>query len=408
MAPGRIRVVSIMEAQFVTGPAKNLLAFAEAARNPQDGLPGVDISVITYLREETHEDAAAARVSSPFGDPATPPARNAFIAAAERAGLPVDIIHERRRFDRSILEQIPKVIAARDPDIVQTHNSKSHFLMRYLGLHRKYPWIAFHHGYTTTDLKMRMYHGLDHWSLRAAAHAVTVCGPFRDQLIARGVKPERITVQHNVIREWQGDRTDPGRSRAARALRQSLGIGDQTPVLLTVGRLSHEKGHLDLLNAFAEVIRAGTDAHLVIVGEGPERAAIEAATARYGLQARVTLAGHQNQVQSYYDAADFFLMPSHSEGSPNALLEAIAAGVPVIASRTGGIPEIITHEATGLLTPPRNPPALAAAIRSLLGHPERAAALAARASKEIARFSPITYRRTISEVYKKVLKHEGA
>src|SRR5262249_47065721 len=138
MGDARIRVVSIMEAQFVTGPAKNLLAFAKRVR------ADVELSVITYHR-----------------NPRLRPGQNPFIAACESAGVPVDVVHEQGRFDRSIIPQITEAMTNRQPDIVQTHNVKSHFLMRYTGLYRIYPWIAFHHGYTTTDLKMRLYNQLD-------------------------------------------------------------------------------------------------------------------------------------------------------------------------------------------------------------------------------------------------------
>src|SRR5437867_10406659 len=127
-----IRVVSIMEAQFVTGPAKNLLEFAQRARTAPPGLPSVDLSIATYHR-----------------DPDTKPAANPFIAAAGRAGVPVDVICEKRRFDPSVFPQIAAALERRQPQIVQTHNVKSHFLMRYSGLWRKYRWIAFHHGYTS-------------------------------------------------------------------------------------------------------------------------------------------------------------------------------------------------------------------------------------------------------------------
>src|SRR5947209_10387722 len=166
MAIPRIRAVSIMEAQFVTGPAKNLLEFAVRARVPPPGCPAVDLSIVTYHR-----------------DPATEPGENPFIAAANQAGVPVDVIHERGRFDRSIISQIKAILDQRHPDIVQTHNSKSHFLMRYSGLFRTNRWLAFHHGYTATDVKMRLYHQLDRWSLRVPENLVTVCGPFQRQLI---------------------------------------------------------------------------------------------------------------------------------------------------------------------------------------------------------------------------------
>ena len=92
-----------------------------------------------------------------------------------------------------------RIVEQRAPNIVQTHNVKSHFLMRQSGLWRRQPWVAFHHGYTTTDLKMRVYNQLDRWSLRAAHCIITVSHAFARELARAGVPPERICVLHNSV-----------------------------------------------------------------------------------------------------------------------------------------------------------------------------------------------------------------
>jgi glycosyltransferase involved in cell wall biosynthesis len=378
---GTIRVVSIMEAQFVTGPAKNLLAFAQRARSAPPGLPSVDLSIVTY-----HRGAE------------TKPSDNPFIAAAEKASAAVEVIYERRRFDPTVLPQIAAALQRRQPMIVQTHNVKSHFLMRYSGLWRKYRWIAFHHGYTSTDLKMRLYNQLDRWSLRKAAHLVTVCGPFQRQLEERGVDAGRITIQHNAIRPFE-----PISEEKSRAVREALNCAKDTPVLLMVSRLSHEKGHLDFLQALALLKRRGMKFHAVIVGEGPERRPIESLRERLQLTADVKLVGQQNDVRPYYGVATLYVMPSHSEGSPNALLEAMAAGVPVVASAVGGIPEIVTSGTTGMLVPLRNSEALADALEQLLKDPSKAARLAENASCETKKSTYEAYHRALTAIYQRVL-----
>ena len=173
-----------------------------------------------------------------------------------------------------------------------------------------------------------------------------------------------------------------------------------------MGRLSFEKGHVDLIAALALLRQRNVPFHLLIVGEGPERAAIEKAREELRMQAYITLAGHRNDVRPYYAAATLYLMPSHSEGSPLALLEAMIAGVPVIASRAGGIPEIVTDESTGVLTPKRNPQAVAAAIERLLADPDLRNNLANNALRETARFSPEAYRRNLIGVYRQVLSEQ--
>ena len=386
-----IRVVSIMESDFVTGPAKPLLEFAQRARHPQNGFPGVELSAATYLRGNAD------------------PAENGFVTAATQAGVEMDFIREKGRFDRAVIPHIARILEIRKPDIVQTHNVKSHFLMRYSGLWRKYRWIAFHHGYVTTDAKMRLYNQLDRWSLRKAAHVVTVCVPFRQLLESRGVSASRISVRHNTINPF-----DAPTAGEIEAVRRSIPCPASTPLLLMVSRLSHEKGHVDLLEALAILKRCGTNwggttkCHTVIVGEGYERAAIEGALKRLDLRDDVTLTGHRNDVRPYFAIAGLYLMPSHSEGSPNSLLEAMAAGVPCVASSVGGIPEIMTNECTGLLTPPRNPEALAKAISRLLADPAFAASLAAQARSETARFNPDAYHADLVRIFQQVIDSSGS
>jgi len=375
-----IRVVSILESDFVTGPAKPLLEFAQRARHPHNGFPSIELSAATYLRGEAD------------------PADNGFVSAALQAGVEMDFIREKGRFDRAVIPHIERILAIRKPDIVQTHNVKSHFLMRYSGLWRKYRWIAFHHGYVTTDAKMRLYNQLDRWSLRKAAHVVTVCVPFRQQLESRGVSSSRISVRHNTINPF-----DSPASGEIEAVRRSIPCPSSTPLLLMVSRLSHEKGHVDLLEALAILKRCGTRCHTVIVGEGYERGAIERARKRLGLEDDVTLTGHKSDVRPYFAIASLYLMPSHSEGSPNSLLEAMAAGVPCVASSAGGIPEIMTNERTGLLTPARNPPALAKAIGRLLADPALSASLADHARAETARFNPDVYHADLVRIFQHVI-----
>lgn len=367
-----IRVLSIMEAAFVTGPAKNLIEFARMSR------PRVDLRTATYQRGDVAEAES-----------------NPYVQAARKAGMEVSIIGEQGRFDSSAITNIAKILEHHRPHIVQTHNVKSHFLMRYSGLYRKYRWLAFHHGYTSTDLKMRMYNQLDRWSLPAAVHVMTVCGAFHDQLTAHGIPSPRITVQHNAIRPFT-----PAAPEVLAQLRSRYGIG--APVLVQVGRLSHEKGHLDLLEALARL--KALPWHLLVLGEGPERGPIEAAISRLGLSERVTLTGLQADVQPFLSLADVFLMPSHSEGSPNAMLEAMSAGLPVVASAVGGIPELATNEQTALLGPARDAAHLAARIERCLKQPAAASEMGERARQSVAIHTYENYTSRLVAVYDRVLK----
>ena len=135
----------------------------------------------------------------------------------------------------------------------------------------------------------------------------------------------------------------------------------------TVSVLRSWKGHLYLLEALKQLREEGLEAVLLIVGDGPYRPVIEEKIQQLGLAEEVRLVGHQDRVPKWLALMDAFVMASYAhEGVPQVLLQALAMGKPVVATRTGGIPEVIVPEETGLLAPPRDSQALAQAMSRLL------------------------------------------
>jgi glycosyltransferase involved in cell wall biosynthesis len=245
---------------------------------------------------------------------------------------------------------------------------------------------------------MRCYNQLDRWSLRKAQRVVTVCAAFLRDLKRKGIPERRIIVRHNCVGRFQ-----PAEPAAIDAVRAT--VAADNAILLVVGRLSREKGHADLLRALAILRRKTTHPfHAVFVGDGPEQVRIESLRSRLGLEGHVTLAGLQHDVRPYYSVATVVVIPSHSEGSPHVLLEAMSAGVPVAASSVGGIPEIVRDNESALLVEPRNPDALAGALRRMIEDQSLRTRLMDRA-KALAgtRYSPDAYRRTLVETYEQVL-----
>lgn len=155
--------------------------------------------------------------------------------------------------------------------------------------------------------------------------------------------------------------------------------------VLAVGRLVSVKGHGVLLAAIARVAESGASVTATIVGDGPRRAALEQLARQLGIGDLVRFAGSvgQDDIARYYEQADVFCLPSFSEGLPVVLLEAMAAGVPVVASRIAGIPELIEDGRSGLLVPPGRADLLADALRSLLVDPGRRAELAAEGRRRV-------------------------
>lgn len=391
-AASPIKILSLVEATTINAVAKNVLEFHRAARELSEqssDFPTITANLVTFERKRP----ATAATQSP----------NEFVTAARQLQLEVEIIPERGRFDFGTLPALRNLVELQKPDIVVTHSVKSHFLLWRSQVWREYPWVAFHHGYTTTDWKMRAYNQFDRWSLRAADHLVTVCQAFaRDLARTTGVPLVKISVRHNSVR--------PQPKVAAvdvQSLKTRLGIASDERTVLTVGRLSREKAHIDLLSA-CKLLRA-TDSHistkLIIVGDGPERARLEAEAEANGLKERVILTGQISDVQLFYATADVFVLPSHSEGSPYVLLEAMAANLPIVATGVGGVPEIVENNESALLVPANDPGALAAAIVRVLTDQNLAERLTTNSAALVAtRYAPSQYVRDLVEMYGNVIK----
>ncbi len=374
-SPAPISILAILEATSLTGPAKNLLQFAESVRagTPESAL--VQLRVATYRRP---------------GQPET----NDFLSAAANIGLPCETIHENSALDFGTLLQIRALVRRFRPDVIQTHNVKTAFLLRLSGAQRSACWIHWHHGYTAPTRKQVFYNQLDRFSVRSAKQVVTVTSAFLPELEKFGVPRSRIEVIPNAIRpDWGGAPT--GISASATSAEKTI---------LAIGRLSKEKAHADLIEALS-LLKADSQLprlRLLLVGDGHERQSLEDLAASKDVP--ITFAGHVTDVCPLYRQADVFVLPSLSEGSPNVLIEAMAAGKAIVATSVGGVPETVTNDVEALLVPPGKPVALAAAIARLLRDPELAQRLSDAAQARVRReFLPEARARRIIELYRHVL-----
>jgi len=343
-------------------------------------LPAAEVTIVTYQR--------GAEPSAPA-------------LAAKDAGLAVATVAERRRWDTRVLNQLRQAVTQINPDILETRNVKSHFFVRLLGLHRKYPWVAWNHGYTSTSRLDRAYTQLDRWSLRGAYRMVTVCRPFAEHLARLGVARDKITILHNPVKPFV-----PSSNEDAQRVRRELALEADVAVILSVGRLSQEKGHADLLRA-AAALRAMQGVprfRIVIVGDGPERGPLSRLATELGVQDLVSFSGFQRDTKPYYTIAKMVAVPSHSEGSPNVVLEAMAAGLPIAANAVGGVPEILEEGVTGLMVSPRNPDAMAKALLRILGDGDLSQRLGAAAQRRAeTAHTPEAYRRSLVNFYQETL-----
>jgi glycosyltransferase involved in cell wall biosynthesis len=180
------------------------------------------------------------------------------------------------------------------------------------------------------------------------------------------------------------DRERFGRARAQGKQQPDLfGCPPEALVVGSVGWLTDIKGHEYLVEAVAKLKQGFPSLHLVIVGSGDRHDALVQQAESAGLRDAVHLLGHRDDIEACLAGMDLFVLPSLNEGMGRALIEAMAAGLPVIASRVGGIPAVIDHEQTGLLVPPGDADALAGALRRLLERPEWATQLGMAASRSV-------------------------
>jgi glycosyltransferase involved in cell wall biosynthesis len=201
--------------------------------------------------------------------------------------------------------------------------------------------------------------------LTLAAVVIAVSGFVRRQLIAYGVDPGRIRVIHNGVPAQAPD------AGAGRAVRRTLGLPDNARVVFLAARFARNKRHDVAVEAFARLRDRIPDAYLLIAGEvfdgdQPVFEAVQSIVSRQGLRERVRFLGFQRDMASLYGAADLFVQPSEDDPLSMTVLEAMAAGVPVVAVRSGGTPEMIVDDESGILVEPGSADACATAIERLL------------------------------------------
>lgn len=219
-------------------------------------------------------------------------------------------------------------------------------------------------------------------------------------LLAGGVPPARI---RRIPSGVETARFLPN-EQARQQLRAALGLAPHDILVLTVGALTERKGHGTLFSAASLLQERGIQLHYIVCGEGSLRPRLEAQVRALGLQERVHFPGFSSDIPCYLAAADIFVHVPLWEGLGVAVIEALAAGVPVVASQVGGLPELITDQATGLLVPPQEATALAVAIERLVHDPQWAKTLGATGQAFVqARFDMSVMAQANESLYKELL-----
>ena len=184
---------------------------------------------------------------------------------------------------------------------------------------------------------------------RGVDRIIAVSDAVRNVLVRDGLDPAQITVVRDAI--------DVARVRGATPVdvRARVGLGARARIILAVGALVGHKGHRHLVAAIPSLVAAAPEAHVVIAGEGELRHELESLAIRLGVASRLLMPGFIENVAGWFPSADVFVMPSVEEGLGSSVLEAMAAGTPIVATTAGGIPEVVRDGIDGLLVPPGEP-----------------------------------------------------
>jgi glycosyltransferase involved in cell wall biosynthesis len=281
---------------------------------------------------------------------------------ARRLDVDLVAIAEKGPADPRALWRLIQVIRDYRPAILHAHDYKTDLLAVLLGRCFRIPVMTTMHGFVTRGGRLEAYYRLSHWALKRMDHVVAVSADLYQQLIDLKVPPARRSLIENGI-----DTEQFARRRPAEEARGRLGLNPRRLTVGAVGRLMPEKGFELLIRAADELLRAGLDLDLLLVGDGDEKPRLQALITELGRGDRIRLLGYRSDLVELYEAMDVFALSSLREGLPNVLLEALALEVPAVATHVGGVPRLIRHEENGLLVEPGSVGPLRDALARLLG-----------------------------------------
>jgi glycosyltransferase involved in cell wall biosynthesis len=320
-------------------------------------------------------------------------AEDAMAPEFRRAGVRVELVRLRSRYGPASLLRLARFLRREGADIVHTHMRRANTSGRLAAWLARVPVIVAHERSPGPD-KTRIHFLVDRW-LSRVSDAILAVSPDTAERNARlsGIPRERFTVLPNAV-----DLAEfaPGDRAAARA---ALGLPAGDFVVGFAGRL-HPVKRLDVLvRAAAAAAGEVANLRLVLAGSGPERERLAALAAELGIAARTSFLGERADMPAVYPAFDLLCLPSESEGCSRVLLEAAAAGLPLVATAVGYAAELIGADEAGVLVPPGDAGALAAALVRLAREPETRTRMGAAARARVAGHGIDEYVRKVERLY---------
>lgn len=309
--------------------------------------------------------------------------------------------------DATAFFSLIRIIQRERPRIVHTHTSKAGILGRWAAWLCRVPVIVHTpHGHVFwgyfKSWKTKLFILLERWTAWITTMLVMLTEREKaDHLRFRIAPEERFTVIHSGV-DLERFCTDRVRKEEIRSV---LEIPPETTILATAGRLTAVKGQETLIRAVAKCLRQGAKVFLVILGEGELRRDLETLSVELGITQAIRFLGWRSDVASVMDACDIFCLPSLNEGMGKVLVEAMALGKPIVASDVGGIPDLVIPGETGILVPPADSNALAAAILTLCDHPELREKMGEQGKKKAPEYSVEKMLHKIELLYTDLLGH---
>ena len=275
--------------------------------------------------------------------------------------------------DLLALCKLVRLLRQQQPEIVHTHTAKAGALGRIAAKIVGTPLVVhtFHghimHGYFSRGVT-RLFLATERRLAMVTTRILTVSAGLRDELLRLGIgRPDTVEVMPLGLELDGFLRSDLRRGE----FRRRLGISPEVPLVGIIARLVPIKDHTTFLEAASDLHRSRPDVRFLIVGDGELRPQLEQRAVAFGLNHCVDFLGWQRELEPIYADLNLVVLSSLNEGTPVSLIEAMAAGLPVVATRVGGVSDLVEHGKTGLLVPPKNPVALSEAMKALLGDPDR-------------------------------------
>jgi glycosyltransferase involved in cell wall biosynthesis len=326
------------------------------------------------------------------------PWKDALVEELEKKGLRVHCLNGAR--GAGWVARLRQLVGKGEIDLVHAHSPYAAIGAR-LGLGRRSPRLVFTEHNTWDRYRRATYWG-NLLTFPRNDHVFCVSEQVRLSIrlpkIFQFLRMPFIETLHHGI-----DLKEVGGWKSTDGIREGLGIPEEAPVVGTVANFKAHKGYEYLLKAAVLVKREVSDTRFVLVGQGPVEERVREQARRLALDGTVTFAGFREDAPRVAATFDIFALASTAEGLPIALLEAMAVGKPIVATRVGGLPEVIDHDREGVLVPPGDPKALADAILALLADPSLRQRLGEAARKRATDFDIRKAVRRMESVYEELL-----